>query len=63
MERRDAPATSLSTTTAATEAAEAALGRTLTDGQNKLVHAATGSGRGAELVVGVAGAGKTAALA
>jgi hypothetical protein len=62
MARRDAPATSLSAAMAAVDAGEAGLGRPLTDGQKKLVHIVTGSGRGAELVVGVAGAGKTAAL-
>jgi hypothetical protein len=42
---------------------EAAMGRHLTLGQRSAVRAITTSGRGAELVVGVAGAGKTTALA
>ncbi|MDQ3643861.1 MAG: AAA family ATPase, partial [Actinomycetota bacterium] len=42
---------------------EAAMGKHLTVGQRSAVVAITTSGRGAELVVGVAGAGKTTALA
>ena len=42
---------------------EAAMGRHLTLGQRSAVLGITTSGRGAELVVGVAGAGKTTALA
>jgi conjugative relaxase-like TrwC/TraI family protein len=42
---------------------EAAMGKHLTLGQRSAVRAITTSGRGAELVVGVAGAGKTTALA
>ena len=42
---------------------EASMGKHLTLGQRSAVRAITTSGRGAELVVGVAGAGKTTALA
>ena len=43
-------------------AAEERLGRSLTDGQRRAVEAVCGSGRGLEVVVGVAGSGKTTAL-
>lgn len=62
MERSDGPAVSFVTVGSAIDRAEASLGRSLTPGQVRLVHAATGSRRGAELCVGVAGSGKTAAL-
>ena len=42
---------------------EAELGRPLTHGQARAVHGICGSGRQVELVVGVAGSGKTTALA
>jgi ATP-dependent exoDNAse (exonuclease V) alpha subunit len=41
---------------------EATLGRPLTDGQHDLVEGVCGSGRRVELVLGVAGSGKTTAL-
>ena len=46
----------------AVAAKEAALGRPLTAGQRRAVAAVCGSGRGLEVVVGVAGSGKTTAL-
>lgn len=46
----------------AVAAKEAALGRPLTEGQRHAVEAVTTSGRGLDLVVGVAGSGKTTAL-
>jgi len=62
MARTDAPVVAAEVVAAATARAEAALGGALTPGQAELVRAATSSGRGAELVVGIAGSGKTAAL-
>lgn len=61
--RLDAVAVSREAADAATARAETALGRPLTDGQRAAVEQVLTSGRGVELVVGVAGAGKTTALA
>jgi conjugative relaxase-like TrwC/TraI family protein len=47
---------------AAIAAKESALGAALTDGQRRAARQMTTSGRGLDLVVGVAGSGKTAAL-
>ena len=62
MARTDAPIVPLERAQGALAEAEERLGRALTEGQRSLVLAASGSGRGAELVVGVAGSGKTKAL-
>jgi conjugative relaxase-like TrwC/TraI family protein len=62
-DRRDAPAVPLETAQAALSRAEARLGWPLTPGQRRAVEAVLTSGRGVELVVGVAGSGKTTALA
>ena len=59
----DAPAVPADTTEAVIARKEAELGGSLTDGQVAAVRAITTSGRRMELVVGVAGAGKTTALA
>ena len=48
---------------AALDGAEGALGRRLTDGQRRAVSVVCGGGRGLDVVVGVAGSGKTTALA
>lgn len=48
--------------TAAVAHAEEALGRRLTDGQRRAVSVICGSGRSLDVVVGVAGSGKTTAL-
>ncbi len=61
--RPGAPAVSAEVADAAVTRADSALGRPLTDGQRDAVEAILTSGRGVELVVGVAGAGKTTALA
>jgi conjugative relaxase-like TrwC/TraI family protein len=61
--RRDAPAVEGIVARMAIADHEEALGRHLTEGQRSAVMAITTSGRGAELVVGVAGSGKTTALA
>ena len=63
MARRNAPAVSEVVARRAVTAREVALGKTLTDGQREAVMATTTSGRGLELIVGVAGSGKTTALA
>jgi conjugative relaxase-like TrwC/TraI family protein len=61
--RRDnAPIVADTVVAAAMAAKEETLGRALTAGQRGMVTAVCGSGRGAELVLGVAGAGKTTAL-
>lgn len=62
-ERRDAPAVAPGTVREAIAAKEKELGgRALTAGQKVMVGAVATSGRGVELVVGVAGAGKTTAI-
>ncbi len=61
--RRHAPAVPLETAQAALSRAADRLGRPLTAGQCRAVEAVLTSGRGVELVVGVAGSGKTTALA
>jgi conjugative relaxase-like TrwC/TraI family protein len=61
--RADAPATSLADARAAAARAEARLGRPLTSGQRHALEAVCTSGRGVDLVVGIAGSGKTTALA
>ncbi|MGI8776006.1 MAG: MobF family relaxase [Acidimicrobiales bacterium] len=61
--RLGAPKVSLDAADAAVERAEATLGRPLTAGQRSAVDEILTSGRGVELVVGVAGSGKTTALA
>jgi conjugative relaxase-like TrwC/TraI family protein len=61
--RRHAPAVPLEAAQAAVSRAEARLARPLTPGQRRAVEAVLTSGRGVELVVGVAGSGKTTALA
>ena len=61
--RCNAAATSMQQARAATARAAARIGRPLTAGQQAAVEALCTSGRGVELVVGVAGSGKTTALA
>lgn len=61
--RHDAPAVPEVVARRALATQEQALGASLTVGQREAVMAITTSGRGAELVVGVAGSGKTTALA
>ena len=61
--RRDAPAVSAPEAQAAIARADASLSRPLTFGQRTAVEAVLTSCRGVELVVGVAGSGKTTALA
>jgi conjugative relaxase-like TrwC/TraI family protein len=61
--RLGAPAVTPEQADAAVTRADSALGRPLTDGQRDAVEQLLTSGRGVELVVGVAGAGKTTALA
>ncbi len=61
--RRDAPEVDEIVAHRAIAAQEAALGRRLTAGQRSAVLGITTSGRGVELVIGVAGSGKTTALA
>jgi len=63
VERSNAPATSVADARAAAARAEARLGRPLTDGQREAIEAVCTSGRGVDLVVGIAGSGKTTALA
>lgn len=63
VDRHNAPALSPQAAKAALARAEAALGGPLTDGQGAAVGEILTSGRGLELVVGVAGSGKTTALA
>jgi conjugative relaxase-like TrwC/TraI family protein len=62
-ERRNAAVVSPEAADAAVARAEERLGRALTDGQRRAVEGILSSGRGVELVVGVAGSGKTTALA
>jgi ATP-dependent exoDNAse (exonuclease V) alpha subunit len=57
--RTDAPATSVGTSVTAVRAAEDRQGLALTSAQEDAVTAICTSGRGAELVLGVAGSGKT----
>ena len=61
--RRNAARVTPEAAEAAVARAEERLARALTDGQRQAVEAMLTSGRGVELVVGVAGAGKTTALA
>jgi conjugative relaxase-like TrwC/TraI family protein len=61
--RANAAATSLAAPRAAAARAEARVGRALTGGQREAIEAVCTSGRGVDLVVGVAGSGKTTALA
>ena len=58
----DRPAVTPVVVTRSVTAAEDRLGRSLTDGQRRAVAAICGSGRGLDVVVGVAGSGKTTAL-
>ncbi len=60
--RGDAAAVSAREAAAALARTEASLGRSLTDGQRSAVEGILTSGRGVELMVGVAGSGKTTAL-
>jgi len=60
--RTDAPAVTPRAVEEAMAAKERSLGRRLTEGQRKAVAAMATSGRAVELVLGVAGAGKTTAL-
>ena len=60
--RSGAPAVGLSAVTEAVGRAEQELGAPLSEGQRVAAEAVCTSGRGAELVVGVAGAGKTTML-
>ena len=60
--RTDAPAVPFPKVDAAIAAKERSLGRALTMGQTDAVIALATSGRGAELVLGLAGSGKTTAL-
>ncbi len=59
---QSAPSVAPNTAVAAVEAAEAALGAKLTPGQRRAVRGLLSSGSGLELVVGVAGSGKTTML-
>ncbi|MGH9230223.1 MAG: MobF family relaxase [Acidimicrobiales bacterium] len=61
--RYNAPATSPDAARAAAARAAAQVGHPLTAGQGKAIEAICTSGRGVELVVGLAGSGKTTALA
>ncbi|MDQ6725789.1 MAG: AAA family ATPase [Actinomycetota bacterium] len=61
--RRGAAAVSPERAQRAIDAAEDRLGAALTEGQREAVASVTTSGRGLDVVVGVAGAGKTTALA
>ena len=61
--RRDAPAVPAAVARLAIAAREMELGMPVTDGQREAVLATATSGRGVELIVGVAGSGKTTALA
>jgi conjugative relaxase-like TrwC/TraI family protein len=62
-DRRDAPSvTAEAVETAITSREEELEGRVLTGGQKAMIKSVAISGRGAELVLGVAGAGKTTAL-
>ena len=61
--RCNAAATSPDVARAAAASAAARIGRPLTPGQQEAVEAVCTSGRGVELVVGIAGSGKTTALA
>lgn len=63
MDRTGAPAVSPEAAQEALSRAEASLCRPLTDGQRAAVQGILTSGRGVELVVGLAGSGKTTALA
>lgn len=60
--RTNAPSVSPEAATAAITAREQAMGHSFTAGQRAAIEAVLTSGRGAELIVGVAGAGKTTAL-
>jgi hypothetical protein len=62
-QRMHAAAMTSEVAVAAVRRAEAGLGRPLTDGQRAAIGGVLTSGRGVELVVGVAGSGKTTALA
>jgi conjugative relaxase-like TrwC/TraI family protein len=62
-DRRDAPAVPIETVQVVLCAGQNELaGRSFTAGQRRMITAVTTSGRGVELVVGVAGGGKTTAL-
>ena len=61
--RRNAACVSVEAAQEAVARAEERLARPLTDGQRQAVEAMLTSGRGVELVVGLAGSGKTTALA
>ena len=63
LQRTGAPAVAPEVAEAAKARAEASLGRCLTAGQRDAVDSVLTSGRGVELIVGVAGSGKTTALA
>jgi conjugative relaxase-like TrwC/TraI family protein len=63
LQRTRAPAVVPEVAEAALARAEASLGRSLTAGQREAVEGVLTSGRGVELIVGVAGSGKTTALA
>lgn len=60
--RRGAPSASSEQVAAALDRKESALGHTLTSGQRAAVDAICTSGRGIDVLVGVAGSGKTTAL-
>ncbi len=62
MDRADGPTVPVPALAAAVSEVERGLEHPLTPGQRSLALAATGSGRGAELGIGVAGSGKTTAL-
>ncbi len=61
--RRDAPAVPAAVASMALVAREHELGKPVTAGQRQAVLATATSGRGGELIVGLAGSGKTTALA
>jgi len=61
--RRDAPAVPAAVARLAVAAREQELGKPVTAGQREAVLATATSGRGVELIVGLAGSGKTTALA
>ena len=57
-----APTVSLDVLTSAVSQKQDALGRSLTDSQRRAITAVASAGRGLDVIVGVAGAGKTTAL-
>ncbi len=62
MARTNAPCVERTLVAEAVSRIETELGKALTSSQREAIAACTGSGRGAEIMIGVAGAGKTTAL-